>query len=219
MRYVEKIGAGGVFRTTIPGRLFLLESTGAAASVDVELLRSGSSFFNVPGAKRGLRVYCEGFDGLSIAAPVGTVVTFYLANEDVQISTTDGAVVSIPGGVVVTNGVGAPVPVALTAPVTLIATDVGMLSPNALAGVADVAVVAGVAGLIVAADAVNKEREVIVKNISTNAAVMRIAGATAAAGVGHELAPGESITLNTRAAVYAYCAVAQSVSVLVNTRV
>lgn len=60
----------------------------------------------------------------------------------------------------------------------------------------------------------------IVKNLFENTVTMRIGNVAAAAGAGHPLDPGESVTLNTLAAVYAYNtgAVNQSVSVLVNSR-
>ena len=104
MLYEQTIPAGGVLNLTISGRLFLLESTGAAAVVDVELLRNKSPFFRAAGQKRGLRIFVENaFDGLSITGAAGAVMRFFLASEDIQIDTSNGAEVSIPAGVVVTN--------------------------------------------------------------------------------------------------------------------
>lgn len=221
MKLTQTIDATGVLTFNSAARLFLLDSTGAAASVDVEILRAGSQIFDAPGVARGFRVFMQSaFDGVRIKAAAGTVVSFFLATEDVQISTTNGAAVSVPGGVLVNNaGAGQKVPVEVFGAV-FNATNIGIMSPAVLAGAADVSVNATTTTQIIAADAVNTEREVIIKNLLANAATMRIGGATAAASVGHELAPGESITLNTKAVIYAYNAgaAAQSVSVLVNSR-
>lgn len=222
MLYEQTIPAGGVLQLTISGRLFLLESTGAAASVDIQLLRNNSPFFRAAGQKRGLRTFVENpFDGLSITGAAGAIVRFFVASEDIQIDTTDGAEVSIPAGVEVTNTALNRVPVDVGGGViNVTATNVGLVSSDVFAGVADVSALATAATQIIAADAVNAEREVIIKNLNANTQTMRIAGATAAAALGHELAPGESITLNTLAAVYAYNpgAGAESLSVVVNSR-
>lgn len=220
MLYQQTIDASGVLRMNVISRLFFLDGTGAAASVAVELTRAGSQVFLADGMKRGLRIFAaSSFDSVNITAAPGTVVRFILGMEDVQIGTVDGSSVAVPGGVVVTNPIGNPVNINAVGAV-FTAANVGLKSLATLAGAADVAVGAGVAVQIVAADAVNTQREVIIKNLFANAAIMRIAGATAAAGVGHELAPGETITLNTLGAVFAFNtgAAGQSVSVVTNSR-
>lgn len=82
-----------------------------------------------------------------------------------------------------------------------------------LTSTADVALGAGAQTLIKASS--TNRREIIIKNLSGNASSIRIGENAAAAARGHELMPGESITLTTAAAVYAWNPGAgQSVSVL-----
>lgn len=221
MQYSQAIDASGVWVQNSQGRTFVLSSTGAAASLGLEILRGGHSVFTASAVKRGFRFYDpKSFGGVRITGAAGTIVSYFLAAEDVQISTVDGSDVTISAGVKVTNaGALEKIPVDVFGAV-LTATNVGIASPDTLAGVADVSLLAGVTTLIRAADAVNTEREIIIKNLQANAATIRVAGASAAAALGHELAPSESITLNTKAAIYGYNpgGVAQSVSVLINSR-
>lgn len=220
MLYQQTLDANGVLQLAIPGKLFLLDSIGVAASVRVTLTRSNAQVFDADGMTRGLRIFtANGYDSIRIVGAAGAVMRFIVGVEDVQISTIDGSAVSVPGGVEVTNTVLNPVPInAIGA--TFTAANVGLVSADTFTGVADVSALAGVATQIAAADAVNTEREIIIKNLNANTATMRIAGATAAAAIGHELAPGESITLNTMAAVYAFNpgAGAESLSVIINSR-
>ena len=210
MRYTQKIDESGILAMPISGKLFLLDDIGAAVSIQVEVQRGQNTFFNAPGVKRGLRVFTDNaFDAIRITGLVGAVISFFIASENVQISTTDAVTINNPvGNPVNINAVGA----------TFTGANMGMLSPTVLASVSDVLLGAGAATLIVAADAVNKEREVIVKNLFANAAIIRVGDAASGAARGHELNPGESITLNTMGAVYAFCAAAQSVSVISNSR-
>lgn len=220
MLYQQTLDAGGLLQLGLSGRLFLLDSIGAAATVRVELRRGNAAIFDADGMKRGLRIFAPGgYDSIRITGAAGAVMRFITGEEDVQISTMDGSAVSVPGGIEVINTALNPVPInAIGA--TFTAANVGLLSASAFAGVADVSALAGVATQIAAADAVSLEREIIIKNLNANTITMRIAGATAAAGVGHELAPGEAITLNTMAAVYAFNpgGVAESLSVVINSR-
>lgn len=196
MRLTQTIGASGVYVFNSIGKLFLLDSISGASMVDVSLLRSNIAFFLAPGITRGFRIFAQSpFDAIRLVGTPGTTISFFVADEDIQISTFEGSSVTVPGGV-------------------------GLLSPSALASVADVAVNNGASAVIVAADGVNKEREVIIKNLFANLAAMRIGDNTVNAAKGHELAPGEAITLNTLGAVYAFNtgAAPQSVSVLTNSR-
>lgn len=221
MLYQQTLDASGVVELHVLGRLFLLDGTGAAPSVTVELTRGGSPVFQADGMKRGLRVFAANtFDNVRITGVAGQAVRFILGMDDVQISTSDGAAVSVPGGVVVNNTNANPVPVnAIGA--TFTAANVGILSPSALSGVVDVSALAGASAVIVAADAVSKEREVVVKNLFANTAAVRVGDATVAANKGYELQPGEAVVLNTLGAVSFFNpgAAPQSVCVLVNTRV
>lgn len=223
MFYQEQISAAAPLHINVSGRYFLLESTGAEESVAVTLLRNGSPIFGrIPAAKRGHKYGVEsGFDGVRIEAGGNTTVQFFATFENVSISTTDGAQVEVPGGVMVTNTGADPVPVLHTGTVELTADNVGVLSPDVLLPLADVAIAAGAQGLLVAAAAVGvKQRETIIKNLVGNTDLLRIGDVSCAAGLGHELAPGETIKLDTLAAVYAWNtgAAAQSVSVLTNSR-
>lgn len=224
MLYEQQVTAGSPLQLNVPGRFFLLDSTGSESSVTLELLRGGTPIVGrVPGARRGLKIGIDGgFDGVRIESAATTIVRFFATFENVSISTTDGAEVSVPNGIKVTNSEVEPVPVVHTGTVNLIATNVGVLSPDDLTSPVDVSIDAGVRGQVVAEAAVGViEREVIVKNLTASASAFRVGDASCDSMHGHELQPGEAITLNTRAAVYAWNtgAVAQSMSVLINSRV
>ncbi|MGF1609738.1 MAG: hypothetical protein ACFCUQ_10105 [Kiloniellales bacterium] len=81
-----------------------------------------------------------------------------------------------------------------------------------LADVADVALAAGVATQIAAANAVRKE--LVVSNLAGNAGVMRIGTSNVGAARGIELSPGQSVVLSTSAEVYGYSVPGESVGVL-----
>lgn len=83
---------------------------------------------------------------------------------------------------------------------------------DALSTLADVALVAATATLISALDLTR--REIIVTNLTGNTAVVRIGDSNVAAARGTPLQPGESIALDTTAAVHGYSVPAQSVAVL-----
>lgn len=250
MHYIDTIPAGGTLRIpNLAGSLFLLTDIGTASEVDVVLSLSGKSPFRAPRVGRGFRAYFREttFDGIEIAGVAGTIVQFFVASEDIQISTTDGATVSVPAGVAVTNTNANRVPVdiggavinvtatnvginntpANAVPVDVqnatltVSGDVGIGSPTTLADIADVAIASVTTAQVIAAAGVGvKEREVIVKSLAANTSAIRVGAATATAGRGVELLPGEAVTLNTLAAVYAYNvgAVAQSVSVVTVSR-
>jgi len=212
MLYTQSIPASGVLDMRTSGKLFLLDDTGAAASVTVTLAKGNQQIDKGDGAVRGFRVFLpnDSFDQIRIEGAVGAVVRFIVSQYDVQISNNE---------VRISNTVGDKVPVEVFGAV-LTATNVGIASPDTLAGLTDVLIGAGVAAVIVAADAVNTKREVIIKNLSANTEVLRIGAATVNATRGHELAPGESVTLDTAAAISGFNtgAVDQHVSVITNSR-
>jgi len=123
MFYQEKISAAAPLHINVSGRYFLLESTGDQPSVAVTLLRNGSPIFGrIPAAKRGHKYGVEsGFDGVRIESAGDTTVQFFATFENVSISTTDGAQVEVPGGVMITNALADPVPVVHTGTVNLTA--------------------------------------------------------------------------------------------------
>jgi hypothetical protein len=127
--------------------------------VTVTLLRGGAPIFGqIPGAKRGLKIGVEGgFDGVRIEAAGVTTVRFFATFENVSISTTDGAEVSIPAGVEVTNGAGNPVVVDVQGAV-LTATDVELAQkPVTVAGAVYSVTSAGVS----VSSAADKDRRAI----------------------------------------------------------
>jgi len=71
-----------------------------------------------------------------------------------------------------------------------------------LDSLADVSLVAAATTQISAANA--NRREIIIKNLSTNTQIFRIGDSGAGLANGHELLPGETITITTQAAVHGY---------------
>lgn len=201
-------------RHDIPGAVFLLYDIGGAAAVDVTLLRRGSPAFVMPGVKRGIKVVVpKGFTGLKIKntdAAAHTIRFFILNEGDGEVQFTDNLIIG--------NDTGNPVPVDVLGAV-LSVSDIDVNSPDTLSSPADVAVVSGNRALLIAAT-VKKKREVVIKNPATNLASFRIGDVTCDATHGFELAPGESITIDTRAAIYAWnTGVAdQSASLMANYR-
>lgn len=160
MLYEQQVNGGSPLQLNVPGRFFLLDSTGDAASVTIELLRGGSPIVGrIPGARRGLKIGIDGgFDGVRVESAGNTTVRFFATFENVSISTTDGAQVEIPGGVEVTNVLANPVPVVHTGTVELTAENVGITQKAvAVAGASYVVTAAGVA----VSTAANKDRRAI----------------------------------------------------------
>ncbi len=85
---------------------------------------------------------------------------------------------------------------------------------DTLTSTADQSVVAASASQVIAGRA--DRLTVTIKNLASNAAPIRVGDASVTATRGHELAPGESVTLSTTSAVFVYNthAAAQSVSIL-----
>jgi hypothetical protein len=72
----------------------------------------------------------------------------------------------------------------------------GMVSP------VDVTITAGTAVVVLAAD--STRRKAAISNLNANAEILRIGTTTAAADHGIELAPGETIEIDSTAAIWAY---------------
>ena len=109
----------------VAGKLFLIDTVSIPA-VDVEMLRAGSAYFTAPSVGRGFRIFGSApFSGVRIMAAAGTVLSFFIADEDVQIDTFTGASVVLSGGVVINNGVLNPVPVNILG-ATLTVNNVGI---------------------------------------------------------------------------------------------
>ncbi len=75
-------------------------------------------------------------------------------------------------------------------------------TPTGLQTTADQTVNSNSSGLIVAAN--NDRKEVIISNLADNGGKMRIGDSNVSSTRGVELSPGQSITLTTTAAIYAY---------------
>ena len=124
MLYEQSIPASGVLQMDTGGRLFIIDSTGAAPSLDVEILRGGSPSLRLAGMTRGLRLWFDRrFDGFRVTGAAGATVRLIVADEDVQIDTSSGADVTI------NNAVANPVPALLTLADTL--TDTAAVAATA----------------------------------------------------------------------------------------
>jgi len=103
--------AGRPHRLDIAGRLILIDSVSESGGVDVEILLAGSSkTTTVPRRKAGFRLV-QAYDGVILTSDVDALVGIFLSNEDVQLGVADGAAVSVPQGLVVTNSEANPVAV------------------------------------------------------------------------------------------------------------
>jgi len=101
--------AGQPHRLDIAGRLILIDSVGASDGVSIEILLAGSSkTTTVPRRKAGFRMV-QAYDGVILTSEVDALIGLFLSNDDVQLGVADGAAVSLPGGVNITNE--GPIPV------------------------------------------------------------------------------------------------------------
>lgn len=95
--------AGKPHRLDIAGRLILIDSVGTSDGVSIEILLAGSSkTTTVPRRKAGFRMV-QAYDGVILTSEVDALVGLFLSNDDVQLGVADGAAVSLPGGVNITN--------------------------------------------------------------------------------------------------------------------
>lgn len=196
------------------GALFLINSV--TAPLDLNIYKLGSSIFQAEQVSRGLKIKPEsGFDRVSLTNNSGAnnTVEFFVANGDIDIQVQEGI------NVTVDNTVSNPIPVIHTGTVNLTASNIGIKSANVLSNPVDLSILTGARGLVVAAAGVGVvNREVIIKNLNANADAFRVGNVACDATHGHELGAGETITLNTLAAVYVWntSANTQAVSVLIN---
>lgn len=109
--YSIPLKAGVPFKQNTSGTLILIDSTGAADGVDVTLTKkNGSDGVKMPGRKTAFRLV-EEYDAVTFTSSVDTTVGVFLSTADVQLGFVSGGAVTVPGGVLITNGAGAPVPV------------------------------------------------------------------------------------------------------------
>lgn len=110
--------AGRPHRLDIAGRLILIDSVSESGGVDVEILLAGSSkTTTVPRRKAGFRLV-QAYDGVILTSEVDALIGIFLSNEDVQLGVADGAAVSVPQGLAVTNSEDNPIPVAFAGTVS-----------------------------------------------------------------------------------------------------
>lgn len=164
--------AGVPCRLDIPGKLILIDSTGVASGVDVELIKKGTPQTKMPMRKFAFRLVAD-FDGVILTAPVNASVAFFLSFDDVQIGVSDGSAVSVPAGVAITNTVGNPVNVNFTGTVTPVLGSVTSILAATVNDRAQVAVTAA-RSVLVAVGATR--RGLRIKNVGVNA--VAIGGAT-----------------------------------------
>lgn len=117
------------YRLDVAGSLILIDSTGAAAGVDVALIKNGTPGITMPERKTAFR-YVENYEGVILTSAVDAVVAVFLSTSDVQLGWADGAAVSIPAGVKITNITAEAVPVEIVTPITLTATSVDVNNTN-----------------------------------------------------------------------------------------
>lgn len=200
MLYEQQVTAGAPLQLNVPGRFFLLDSTGAESVVTVTLLRGGSPIFGqIPGARRGLKIGVENaFDGVRIEADGDTTVRFFATFENVSISTADGAEVSVPGGVEVINTGANPVPVVHTGTVELTASNVGITQKAVTVAGAGYTVTA--AGVAVSAAANANRRAIHFRNAGAVDIYLAAFAAAAIANCPLLLRPGECLLVDDRSA-------------------
>lgn len=115
--YLIPCQAGKPLRLDTPGKLILIDSTGAASGVDVTLIKNGTPGVTMPSRKTAFR-YVADYDGVILQTAVDATVSFFLTNSDVQLGWADGAAVSVPAGVRVNNQTGDEVKVLFAGTVT-----------------------------------------------------------------------------------------------------
>lgn len=167
--YTEKLKAGKMVPLPTSGRVFLIDSVSpAGASVDVTILQRGAAAALLPGRKTGFKVVTD-FDGLQFTSAVDATVTFIVSNDDVQVGFADGASVSVPGGVAITNTAATPVPVSFSGTVAPVLGNVKVTNADA-----DAVPVAQKAGAVfTVAPAAGAALDVTVKNTDATAVPVR----------------------------------------------
>lgn len=93
-----------------------------------------------------------------------------------------------------------------------VSSSLSIAGASLISDVADVTLTAAVATLVAAAK--TSRKSVLVTNLANNAKAVRVGSANVGASRGIEVSPGQTATLDTTAAVYAYCETAQALAVL-----
>lgn len=130
--YQINLQAGVPYRQDTPGVLLLLDSTGAASGVDLELINSGTARTKMPNRQAAFRIE-TGFDGVILTSAVNTTIGIFLSFENVSLGVSDGSAVKVPDGVVVVNSPAQPIPVSFAGTVAPVLGTVNVNNTDAQA--------------------------------------------------------------------------------------
>jgi hypothetical protein len=130
--YRFQLKAGVPFRTTVSGRVILIDDLGGASGLDITPNYGGRDLPNMPDRKKAFK-FMEPFDSVTLTAPVDCNVGLFLSSSDVSLGFADGSLVNVSGQVTIANGAGARVPVDVAgANVQVTATNVGNQALNTI---------------------------------------------------------------------------------------
>lgn len=190
--------AGQAHRVDIAGRLILVDSVGDSGGVDIEILSAESSkTITMPKRKAGFRLV-QPFAGVVLTCVTDATIGIFLSDNDVNLGTVDGAAVTIPDGVVITNTPAAPVPVTFDNDINIGVVQV----ENNLNVIVDAAPVAvGITATTISNDPTLKKLRL--RNVS-NLAHIAIGGANVELGSPIVLAPGELFIEDDAAGAHLY---------------
>jgi hypothetical protein len=126
MYYSMRLKGGVPTRITAAGRVILVDSTGAADSIDITPMRGGQELRLIPDRQKAFKCHVD-FDAVVFQAPVDCTVGVFLSMTDVSLGFADGMLLKVSGDVSVTNDPDNPVPVSLQGgTVNVTATNVGI---------------------------------------------------------------------------------------------
>lgn len=111
MQYTINLLAGIKTRQPFTGKNMLILSTGAAASLDVEVDIQGFAQESIRGIKRGFKIRTPGFTGASFTAATNCAIEVIASDADVDFSFQDG--IAVTATIVGTVPVSAPGPLAV----------------------------------------------------------------------------------------------------------
>lgn len=129
--YTQTVYAGVPLQLPYGGSYFLLSSAGVARKVGIQMTSDGQTSKIMQDMTTGFSLPVK-FDAITFYSTVDTVVSFFASPGPVTLGAQDGAAVNVPGGVVVTNAIGQPVPIYFPGGVVnLTASNVGVNNTDA----------------------------------------------------------------------------------------
>ena len=180
MQYTINLQAGVKLRQGSMGKTLAILSTGAAASLDVDIDLQGFAAESLRGLKRGATIKTPGFSGASFTASVNCTIEVIFSDAQIEISGQDGA--SVNATIVGTVPVSAAAPLAVindrgTAGTPVYVSGITYSDAPAVTLQDNAAVtVAAVAAVLVAANAAR--RGLRFTNIGTDPVAIGAAGIT-----------------------------------------